>query len=648
MNKSFTNDQSLDKQFPNMNDEQNLEENKFVLQNIIDDKITHSNLIWKNKNTNEIILKKTEILEKVLGEIKNEYDNIKLNIQGPSSHNKQKKVKDLSFYESVRSCSYKNNIFDFKIMINNESDSIKCSSIDVLINEYVLDLIIDLESILNKEKIFFKNSVKIIPIKINSVNLFKKNYSNFKFEMIKVLKSNLNRFNKEYFPNKVQSFVLTFLFDIFKEKDLKEFKTEDFLILEKFLIDRYFKALKTDIMREILESSAFQNFIKLIKINNEPNMSLIEETYDKSIQIYLFKNENQDYLQECLSQLIKILKNSFKIKINSKYIFEKFISFIIKLMYTLLIKFISNRFNIFERIFIGIEMINKPIIQIIDLITNYIIRTVSKNDLNERIDFSFFLLFFKKLNLKNNSQEYLYACKYIKERDMHDFIGIKKQGYFKRPKRTDEKLKKIYKRLMKKLIFDFKADYKVSSNLKKKKSIKNDSVFIFELSDIESDEKTKQFDLFNEENENSRNSLNKMDCKSNINSKKKKNLLSLDYEKLFYKHYFEKTSIAHLIPLNHFHDPLKKNLKNSKYKSFTNLYFRLLLKSDEFKEKIQENFDDDYFMKYSIKNYQLEYKNLLFANKNIFTNQFKVRSRFLWTIWEFYLAFTLFQHKFEL
>jgi hypothetical protein len=119
-------------------------------------------------------------------------------------------------------------------------------------------------------------------------------------------------------------------------------------------------------------------------------------------------------------------------------------------------------------------------------------------------------------------------------------------------------------------------------------------------------------------------------------------------KRLFYQKYFLQTANIESIPINHFYDPLKQKPVNKKFKSFTNKYFLLLLKSGDFEEKVKELMQNNKLMFIILQKYPKMFGDMIQANPTILLDQHKSKSKFIWTSYEFYFAMFFFKVKFKL
>lgn len=119
-------------------------------------------------------------------------------------------------------------------------------------------------------------------------------------------------------------------------------------------------------------------------------------------------------------------------------------------------------------------------------------------------------------------------------------------------------------------------------------------------------------------------------------------------KRLFYQKYFSQTALLQGIPIDNFYDPLKQTPVNTRFKSFTNQYFRLIMKSEKFETKVKELMQKSSLIVHVLSKYPKMMDDLILANPTILLDQQKTKSKFIWTSYEFYFAMFFFRVKFGL
>jgi hypothetical protein len=270
---------------------------------------------------------------------------------------------------------------------------------------------------------------------------------------------------------------------------------------------------------------------------------------------------------------------------------------------------------------------------------------------------------------------------------MREYMGRKRKSQFVKPRRNDEKLKKIYKRLMQTLFSDFKKEYfgnSHSKSVKEPKKLKDLNDIEFEdflkdnnsnlfLSDSEDEDSLFNFNtggnaVLKQDLESDNiivkisNKMHNFECDSILKKYTNKNKIlksskfkhkptrftSKERENEFYEYYFGKRARELGIPLNYFYDPLKQKFRNMKYKSFTIKYFKLLLSSNQFKMKVVQYMENSQLVLDMLSEYSIQLKDLFKSVPTILLDQHKPKSKFLWTSYEFYFAMFFFKDKFKL
>jgi hypothetical protein len=522
----------------------------------------------------------------------------------------------------------------------------------------------------------------------------KKDYEFFKKNFFDRLSQVLVHYSISNKAPKLNQFIMKFLLDIQSESDVRDLSKKDVLFLEKFLIDRYFKVLKHKILNSLSAAGIFKNFLSSIAqnlniINSNFSIGQINKlTYNFYNSLFRGTPNTDFFSGEFFNS--KMLDRLFTPNLNEKILNETLTYFffdISRFTSFLIIKLVSSRYQNAGYVFNDIEHIEQDVMFIISHILKMISNLKNKNLSSEK----------RILNLEQvtqslnslfycwNNQMYYSITQYIKQREMREYMDRKRKSQFIKPRRNDEKLKKIYKRIMKNLLSDFKNDFFGDEPLRKlnKKNMKmneeNFDEFLKEMNSkmfvSESEEETSVFNFDNAAMElmqspssgkeplktyhvhHKRDSqhltrFSFTDPKPNLNpfSKKalSKRLTSKQQEIKFYEYYFNEYAQFEGLPLNHFYDPLKQKFENRKYKSFTIKYFKLLLNSNKFKEKVVTYIRDNQLVLDMLGEYSKSLGDLFDSVPTILLDQQKPKSKFLWTSYEFYFAMYFFKDKFNL
>jgi hypothetical protein len=528
-------------------------------------------------------------------------------------------------------------------------------------------------------------------------NSMKSFYKDFQKQNI----NNLNLFLNEHLiknkPDELNHFIMKFLLDIVTESDVKNLCFNDILILEKFFIDRYFKLLRCKILDKLNETKIFQSFLDSLRIKFK-NVKMEFSISDMNALLYVKYKEIWNSKKSSPNSKFNIFNCHFeklfsKSILNEAKLFDFLKSFYFEINHVisfLIIKLISERFLNIGFIFNEIELIQNDVTSIMTSIIKLLENLNVKSNSNSKKRLCFqriTALLGSSLEFSDNKMYYV-IIQYIKRREMREYMGRKRKSLFVKPRRNDEKLKKIYKRLMKSLFVNFKQEFlglqkKKVNNFQKKPLNLNDIKFeeflqeenskLF-ISDSEDDESFFNFKIeplisenkdpsndkitvkicnmmqgFDNDTEKKVFSLkNHTDLKRTQFKNKSKRFTSKEREHEFYVHYFKERAQELNIPLNNFYDPLKQKFKNMAYKSFTIKYFKLLLSSDHFKSKVKNYLENNRLIIDMLGEYSCQLKDLLKSVPTILIDQHKPKSKFLWTSYEFYFAMYFFKDKFKL
>lgn len=228
--------------------------------------------------------------------------------------------------------------------------------------------------------------------------------------------------------------------------------------------------------------------------------------------------------------------------------------------------------------------INTPKENILNFIDSFYLKDFSKESENcPHLKCKTFEL--KKNNLKYGNIPITILQDYLRKRERLNLVCRRRKKMHKKSKRNDEKIKKIFKRVMKTLLSRFKQN------------------------------KLKHL------------------CKK---------LTSSEREKEFYKFYFDGINI----PLDKFYDPLKKKLLNPHFKSISTKYLACLANSQKFIDHLQ-NFCDKEMVMEVLGKYPEQLLKRFKENPEFFYDMDKHKSKFEWARHELRAAIYHFTFIFE-
>ena len=453
--------------------------------------------------------------------------------------------------------------------------------------------------------------------------------------------------------------ILKFLLDMLSKKDFENLRFKESYLIQNFFVNRYFRGIKTKIFQTIEKLEEFKNLKQQWnclnskgpqKINEK--VSIIEEmSYSFAINLWYSSSHVSDrwkifdvyYLESFCKESGQDLRNLFRetcVKIH-------------RLVCFLILKIIVTRFKQTQVVYDDIECLEDDICKIIKfLLQNFLL--FKSNDTKVQRCREKMREIFEKLNEMfecGKSEDLFLMSKYIKMREMREYLGRKKKSKFVRPRRNDEKLKKIYKNLLRSMQENFKQT-----------QIQNQC--------FETHHTTQESENNSWYSENTENYLKNASCmrprKDILQNKKLKNnnklgkFLAMELQKNFqksanhgndklkknfYDFYFKAASLRLNLPLEYFYDPLKKIYTNTGFKSFTTKYFKLLLQSNIFKADVTRLFDNDQFILEAFMEYPKTFEQILNSVPTIFIDQQMKKSKFLWTSYELFFASYYFRSK---
>lgn len=317
-------------------------------------------------------------------------------------------------------------------------------------------------------------------------------YESFRFQNLSFLKKLVDDFSfGGSYPHSNQ-FILKFLLDIQTPADLAQLSAKELYFLEYFLVNRYFKVLRNKVLGIIQESASFGKFLAIWgfvergNINEPRDLDFGWISHKKAILLWSDKKsrgraDSVIFDDGFSAEIVDYLKKG-----QSQKLFESFAVRFYDLIQLLIVKFIVNRFGNTQLIFDEVECIEKDISELLFMVMDAwsIVKSAAGDapelaDLGPMVDS--FCRRLRRLFPGQPRQIYLDLIKYIKFREMREYLERKKKSKFVRYRRNDEKIKKIYKHIMIRVYTDFKKSQpsikKSQSEILRVTSPNPDSVF---------------------------------------------------------------------------------------------------------------------------------------------------------------------------
>jgi hypothetical protein len=486
-------------------------------------------------------------------------------------------------------------------------------------------------------------------------------YERFHKQNKRYLAKLIEEFKSTRQSSKFSILILKFLLDILTEEDMTKIESKECYLLNNFFINRFFRGLKTQILAKIEQTEIFKKFSSLWNLTPKNNndrskcsLSILEQmSYSFSINLWYSTTNTFDKNQIFDYQFVSLFMESSRD--NFKNIFKEICVRIHRLIYFLIFKIIIIRFNKTQVVYDEIECVEEAVCQIVEKVIAIMIELKdSENQTDFERQKKICFKVFSKLNQKfvcGNKNDLMTMTKYIKFREMREYLGRKKKSKFVRPRRNDEKLKKIYKNLLKTMLENFKQNNIQNFSVKTKSTMNNSENSSIQSNSKEMKEFKSNMTWSSAQSPWSQTSNNYSLLKQNISPLlpaylEKKLLPSSDQlKRKFYEFYFRSTSKQLNVPFEYFFDPLKKIYKNTGFKSFTIKYFRLLLQSDQFKTEVENLFENYHFLLDALLDYPKTFSKMLTSVPTILMDQQKKKSKFLWTSYEFFFASYFFKKK---
>lgn len=526
-----------------------------------------------------------------------------------------------------------------------ESDSRKCEPSTALLESHAQlnNLQLEIDGLL-KEAFDLKTSPKLKCSAAQSNQMIleyeafhKRNVCNFR-NLVKEF-----GFSRE--SNGFSQLILKFLLDILHRDDLARMTAKESYLLQNFFVNRFFRGIKSHILANIEKSAIFKQFGSewnftpknpCMRINSP--VSILEQmSYSHSINLWYSTGCSLDktrifderFLRSFAQAGPEDLRNLYKAACVRLH----------RLTFFLIFKTIVMRFNKTQVVYDEIESLEREVCGVVEhvLATLLELQKTGPNFTPEKRKLVCSRVF-AQLNAKfrcGQVDDFRSMVQYIKFREMREYLQRKRKSKFVRPRRNDEKLKKIYKNLLKTMLERYKySEMKglATTTPNTQPSSENSSVQVADPG---------RMVWSKAENELIRSGPSGLD----IFAEKKVQLRSEQLKMNFYEFYFKDTSREIAVPFEYFFDPLKKIYKNPGFKSFTVKYFKMLLRSQKFKCEIEALFGDFQFLLEALLDYPKMFRKMLESVPTILIDQQKKKSKFLWTSYEFFFASYFFKKK---
>ena len=278
-------------------------------------------------------------------------------------------------------------------------------------------------------------------------------YETFKKRNIQQLKNLDNEFFNSKQSSKFSGLILKFLLDILTKNDLKNINAKESYLFQGFLVNRFFRGIKTRIFKKIEKTKSFQDMTSMwnFPYNKEPqnissSISILERiSYTFSINLW--------YSSSSLMSKTKIFDKHFitsfkelKSK-NLRNLYRETCIKIHRLTCFLILKIIVTRFNKTQVVYDDIECLEDNVCLIIEKFITSLLYLKSGEISNKTqedeqpIDKTFIL--FNRMFETGDENDFYSMTRYIKFREMREYLGRKKKSRFVRNRRNDKKLKKI-------------------------------------------------------------------------------------------------------------------------------------------------------------------------------------------------------------
>jgi hypothetical protein len=327
------------------------------------------------------------------------------------------------------------------------------------------DILLKISNKINDSMLIKK--IEQISCTMNKSNQMILEYETFKSQNIKFLESLVTNYEYSGPYKKLIEFILKFLLDMQTETDLNYLSSKELYFLEYFLVNRYFKHLKNKIIDQIHKNNKFKNFIIKwgFNVDNESDPNFFANinlgSYQESIIHWAQFDEDPNHQGSFFNTYIS--KKIFKYfdTPHKNQLLNGFMFIFNRIIQMQILKFLVSRFKNTQLIFDEVECIESDILQIMFIVIDSFtilgeqIKLIQDKTKRVIIIKSFIFKVMKLFKFESNSS-ILTFTKYIKFREMREYVERKKKSKFIRHRRNDEKIKKVYKHIMMKMYSDFK------------------------------------------------------------------------------------------------------------------------------------------------------------------------------------------------
>lgn len=326
--------------------------------------------------------------------------------------------------------------------------------------------------------------IPVTPISIKTQNLWA-DYQEFRakhksqFEMVAI---------EAVQNDPLKEVVLRFLVDVLARKDLNKLNGSQLLMLEKFIFDRYFKFLKSRIFKAFEKKRVFVDFTNNIREKLGFAFAKDEKALDfnkiyKHYTSYLAKINDDNILlfgfnlNLFQTDFIEICKNIYQASSNLNIFLGRFSAILMVFLVKSLFYLIAKRFTSSNCSFSEIENLETLALRIgaSFMVTASLSlegffrerRTLSNEDtdrlpnLVKELETSMGLI--GQICDWDQRDTLFSVIEYIKQRELRESLTRKKKASFTKPKRNDEKLKKVYKQLMRRMNTKFLSEFEFAS-----------------------------------------------------------------------------------------------------------------------------------------------------------------------------------------
>lgn len=421
--------------------------------------------------------------------------------------------------------------------------------------------------------------------------------------------------------------VLKSLLDGLSRADLASLSKTNSYLFQNFLVNRHFRVIKNNIFRRLEQAQEFRDFneennfaFKKAFRGSKKKESVLESlAFDFSVNLSCVPSFRSRVDPQILgSGFVESLLQ--KSEANAHAFFTEVCVILHRICCQLIIQFTARRFKSAGAVNDQIEAIEDQVVAVAQNVLTILLKIKKRVSEEKGVLLNQVWYIMDRLNgqlMETRPSDLAGVLEYVKSRELREYLGRKRKSKFMRPRRNDEKLKKVYKNMMRVLKEDFR----------RRESWGTSRGLFFKNPDPEGPLQ--------------------LEAPPGPISKQRESSPSFweTPDSRFYEFYFGEVSRSRGVSLDCFFDPLKRSNTNTRFRSFTTSYLRLLLQSSPFRQDASCLLKSPQLVCRTVQRYPEELAFILKSSPHVLLSQFRKKAKFLWSVYEFYFSVEFFVNK---